>query len=115
MTIIKGYSFGVVSVDGTKYERDIIIYPDRIQSEWWRKEGHMLRLEDIGDVLANPPEVFVVGQGDQGRMLIESRLVDEMKKIGVELVSAPTKLACEKFNEFSRQGRHVVAALHLTC
>ncbi|MBI4833088.1 MAG: hypothetical protein HY801_16345 [Candidatus Lindowbacteria bacterium] len=115
MTVIKGYSFGVVSVDGSKYERDIIIYPDRIQSDWWRREGHKLQIEDIGDVLANPPEVFVVGLGDQARMQVDPRVAEELKKRGVELFAAPTKQACDKFNKLAEEGKRVIAALHLTC
>ena len=47
MARIEGYSFGSISVDGRRYKSDLIIYPDRVRSDWWRKEGHQLQLEDI--------------------------------------------------------------------
>lgn len=115
MSKIERYSFGSIDIDGRKYQKDIIIYPDRVQSDWWRKEGHRLQPEDIPDVLAEPPEVFVVGQGDPGRMQVDPRVAEALDRLNVQLVAAPTKTACNKYNELSQQGARVVAALHLTC
>jgi hypothetical protein len=112
---IERYSFGSIAVDGTDYSSDLIIYPDRIRADWWRKEGHVLHVEDLTDVLDNPPEVLVVGQGDPGRMRVDPAVAERLEKLNVQLVAAPTKVACERFNDLSRQGRSVVAALHLTC
>lgn len=115
MRKIESYSFGAVSVDGHRYTRDLIIYPGRIESGWWRKEGHRLHLEDITDVLENPPEVLVVGRGDSARMVVDAAVEKELEKRDIELVAEPTAAACERYNELSREGKHVVAALHLTC
>jgi hypothetical protein len=115
MDRIERYSFGSIDVDGRKYEKDIIIYPDRVQSDWWRKEGHRLQPEDIPDVLAQPPEVLIVGQGDPGRMQVDSRVAEALDRLNVQLVAGPTRMACNRFNELSQKGTRVVAALHLTC
>jgi len=115
MAQIEAYSFGSIRVDGKKYTRDLIIYPDRVDSDWWRKEGHKLQLDDIADVLADPPEVLVVGQGDPGQMRVAPPVVEALEKLDVRLISAPTKKACSTFNQLSREGRRVVAAFHLTC
>lgn len=115
MARINAYSFGSISVDGHSYRDDLIIYPDRVQSDWWRKEGHKLQLDDIPDVLAEPPEILVVGQGDPGRMQIAPPVAEELDRLDVRLVAAPTKKACSEFNRLSEEGKRVVAALHLTC
>jgi hypothetical protein len=115
MNNIEHYSFGAIQVNGEPYRQDLIIYQDRVESGWWRTEGHRLRLEDIPAVLADPPEVFVVGQGDPGKMQVDERVVEELDRLGIQLVSLPTRAACDTFNELSREGKHVVAALHLTC
>ncbi|UCD56955.1 MAG: hypothetical protein JSV16_14225 [Candidatus Hydrogenedentota bacterium] len=112
---IRQYSFGSIDVDGRRYEKDLIIYPDTIQSDWWRKEGHRLQLEDIAAVLADPPEVLIVGQGEPGKMQVDQRVAETLDNLRVQLVAAPTRTACDKFNELSQKGKHVVAALHLTC
>jgi hypothetical protein len=115
MAKIEKYSFGSISIDGRAYDKDLIIYPDRVQDGWWRKEGHRLQIDDIRDVLADPPEVLVVGQGDSARMRVDPRVNEALAKLEVQLIAAPTKRACEEFNRLSAQGKHVVAALHLTC
>lgn len=115
MKRIEHYCFGTISIDGQKYQQDLIIYPDRIDSGWWRKEGHRLQLEDISGVLAAPPEALVVGQGDPGKMHVDGRVAEELERLNVRLIAAPTRVACDKFNELLGEGKHVVAALHLTC
>lgn len=115
MQKIDQYSFGSIDIGGKRYETDVIIYPDRVQPNWWRKEGHRLRLEDIADVLADPPEVLVVGRGEPGRMEVDARVAEALDRLNVQLVEAPTGAACDRFNELSQEGRRVVAALHLTC
>lgn len=115
MSFIEKYSFGFISIDGRKFDTDLIIYPDRIDSDWWRKEPHRLQLEDIRDVLANPPEALIVGLGDYARMKVDPRLNQILEKMNVLLFAAPTREACAQFNKLSSQGAKVVAALHLTC
>jgi len=115
MRKIERYSFGSISIDGRRYDRDLIIYPEVIQTGWWRKEGHRLHLEDIRGVLENPPEVLVVGCGESGGMTVDPEVAAALERLSVELVAEPTKSACKRFNELSREGRRVVAALHLTC
>jgi hypothetical protein len=72
LTRIEKYSFGSITIDGRTYKNDLIIYPDRIQDGWWRKEGHLLQLEDIGGVLQKRPDVLVVGRGESARMRVDA-------------------------------------------
>lgn len=115
MRKIEGYSFGSVRVDGRRYNKDLIVYPGNIQSNWWRREGHRLRVEDIAGVLDDPPEVLVVGRGASAQMIVDPEVTKELERRGVEMVAGPTEEACDRFNELSREGKRVVAALHLTC
>ena len=115
MKKIEKYSFGKIHIDGQEYHEDLIIYPDRVQSGWWRKEGHRLQLEDIEEVLADPPEALVVGQGKPGKMQVDARVAEELERLNVRLIAAPTHDACERFNELLQEGKRVVAAFHLTC
>ena len=112
--MIESYDFGSIVVDGTKFERDLIIFPDRIDRGWWRKEGHELCVGDVRGIVAAKPEVLVVGTGYSGMM----RILPETKKFlasaGIELITAKTEEACKMYNDLSKSKR-VVAALHLTC
>ena len=39
---IDRYAFGNIVIDGKAYTKDVIIFPDRVYSPWWRKDGHFL-------------------------------------------------------------------------
>ncbi|MBM4432818.1 MAG: hypothetical protein FJ025_02310 [Chloroflexi bacterium] len=114
MSSIDFYEFGLIVVDGKEYSSDIIIFPDKIRSDWWRKRGHELCLEDITDVLEQKPEVLVVGTGASGLMKVLPEVKKAAQARGIKLIAEPTDKARNTYNELSRSQR-VVAAFHLTC
>ncbi len=65
-SVIDSYQFGLVSVNGRQYTSDVIIFPDRVKDNWRRKGGHQLCLGDIVEVMAEKPEVLIVGSGRIG-------------------------------------------------
>ncbi len=111
---IESYRFGEIVIDGRKYSSDVIIYPDRIQDHWWRREGHSLEISDVLGVLEDPPEVLVIGQGSASRMSVSTEIRKKLLDAGIEVIAEPTDQACKSYNRF-RGKRQVVAALHLTC
>jgi hypothetical protein len=112
--MIDSYSFGEITVDGTGYRSDVILFPQRVVADWWRESGHRLVLKDLEEVLSYGPGVLIVGQGKFGRMKVDSEVRAEAHRRGIELFAAPTDRAVEEYNRRSGEGR-VVAALHLTC
>jgi len=44
---IEYYDFGEVIVDSKEYTGDVIIYPNRVRANWWRKAGHSLCIDDL--------------------------------------------------------------------
>ena len=112
--MIDSYSFGSITVNGKRYTSDLIIYPDRVESSWWRKEGHDLCMEDLQDVLRYRPEVLVIGKGKPGLMAVGADLVEQLAQRGIEVHTAPTAKAVKLYNRLSPE-RKIVAALHLTC
>jgi hypothetical protein len=114
MDEISSYSFGSITVRGRTYTSDVIIYPDRVDSSWWRKEGHYLAAEDLEDVVRERPSLLIVGTGASGVMRVPEETVRVLKSMGIEVVARRTAEAVELFNRAPRD-RKVVAALHLTC
>jgi hypothetical protein len=112
--MIDSYSFGSITVDGKRYTSDVIIYPERVDSSWWRREGHNLHLEDLQEVLRYRPEVLVVGQGKPGLMKVGSDVIEQLAQRGIEVRVAPTAKAVRMYNHLCAE-KKVVAALHLTC
>jgi hypothetical protein len=112
--IIGSYEFGRITIDGKSYNRDLIILPDGVEAEWWRKEGHCLHIADLRKVLDEKPEVLVVGTGYYGEMTVPDETRKYVESEGIELVIKKTSEACKIFNHLI-ESRDVVAALHLTC
>jgi hypothetical protein len=108
------YEFGTIVIDGQTFKNDVLIWPGRIKSDWWRREGHFLQLDDVAEALAADPQVLVVGQGAYGRMEVDPVLAAYLKDRGVELLAYPTQEACQVINDLAAK-RRLAAALHLTC
>ncbi|UCE88350.1 MAG: Mth938-like domain-containing protein [Pseudomonadota bacterium] len=109
------YEFGRIEVDGKTFTSDVIILPEQVNAEWWRKQGHRLDRDDLEEVVASRPEVLVIGTGCYGRMMVPDETRTFLEAQGIELHIAPTATAVEEFNRLQRQCANVVAALHLTC
>jgi len=101
-------------IDGKRYTSDVIIYPDRVKDDWWRKEGHQLCIDDLEDVLETKPSAIVVGTGDPGSMKVLPETEKLIKSKGIRLIVQPTKEACKTYNQLSSVQK-VIALLHLTC
>lgn len=111
---IERYTFGEIVISGKRYTSDLILYPDRIDSSWWRAEGHRLQLQDLTEALAARPEVLIVGCGQAGVMTVPEDVRQAVRSRGVELIVERTGKAVERYNALGA-ARTVVAALHLTC
>ena len=111
---VDSYDFGLIVIDGQAYRQDLLIWPGRIKSDWWRKEAHLLQVDDVAEALAAAPQVLVVGTGTPGRMRVDPSLEAYLKDKGIDLVVLPTGEACRVIN--AQAGRlRLAAALHLTC
>ena len=113
--MIDEYSFGRIVIDGKTYRQDVIVFPDRVKPNWWRREGHSLCLEDLEEVLRDPPEVLVVGTGYLGLMRVPREVREKLEEMGIRVVVEKTGKAYRTFNKLLSEGRRVAAALHLTC
>lgn len=121
---IQSYHFGRIVVDGETHTKDVIILPDRVIGNWWRREGHALHPDDLADIVDLRSSaatvskirlrVLVVGQGAYGRMRVTPETQQALQAADIELIAQPTEEACRTYNHL-REQRTVTAALHLTC
>jgi hypothetical protein len=111
---IEHYSFGSITIDGKTYTSDVIIYPGRVDSSWWRKEGHNLQVVDLVDVINAKPQVIVIGTGSSGVMRVPGDIISHLESKGIEVHVERTDKAVELFNKLQKD-KIVIAALHLTC
>ena len=66
--MIEQYSFGNIVVNDISYINDIKIIQGKVISEWWRKRGHFVDVDDIQDILKTKPDILVLGKGSPGQM-----------------------------------------------
>ena len=50
MARIENYSPGRVVIDGVELNRDVIVLPNRVLRNWWRRDGHSLVIEDLDEI-----------------------------------------------------------------
>ena len=112
---IDHYSFGRIGIEGHSYDADVIVFPDHVQERWWRREGHRLTQEDLKTVLADKPQILIIGTGYYGRMQVPDETLDALRIAGVEVRVARTSDAVDELNRLQRECASIVAALHLTC
>jgi hypothetical protein len=113
MARLEQYSFGRLNVDGQEHTRDLIVLPDRVVSDWWRRDGHSLVIEDLGEVLDELPARLVLGVGAYGRLRPDAAAIAELERRGVRVECLPTDAAVRRYGELDE--RRTAAALHLTC
>jgi hypothetical protein len=112
--MIESYEFGRIVIEGKRYATDVIIYPDHVEDNWWREEGHSLSPVDLWAVVQAKPEVLVVGTGYSGLMRVLPETEKYLREHGIRLVAERTTGAVRIYNQLCQSTR-VVAALHLTC
>jgi hypothetical protein len=113
---IESYSPGRIVIDGVELHRDVIVLPDRLLTEWWRRDGHSLVIEDLDDVLDELPERLILGCGYSARLQPDRSVIEALAARGVKVEALPTDQAVERFEELEARNPAVVAAaLHLTC
>jgi hypothetical protein len=110
--MIEDYGFGRIVIDGKTYTSDVIIFPDRVTDNWWRKEGHALSIEDLREVVEFGPKTLVIGTGYSGIMKVKEETQEFLESKGIEVIVEKTKKASEILNSL---GQNAVGAFHLTC
>jgi len=113
MIMIESYDFGRIIIKGKEYLHDLIIFPDRIQTRWWRDEGHFLTMKDMGEIFEANPKIIIIGTGFSGVMKIDPDVKEYCRKNDIKLIELVTAKAIFEYNKLEGQG--VVGAFHLTC
>lgn len=112
---IDSYSFGKIVIDGKPYGSDVIVFPDRVQSNWWRKEGHNLSFEDLDLIIEYKPDTIIIGRGASGVMKVSEEIIKQLEDEGYTVHAPKSNEACKLFNELIAQDERVVLGIHLTC
>ena len=112
---IDSNSFGRIVVNGKEYTSDVIIYHDRVDASWWRKEGHRLQPGDLTDALNAQPDILIIGTGHAGVLTVPKEIATHLTSLGIKVMVEKTPKAVELYNSFLGTKTYAIAAIHITC
>jgi hypothetical protein len=111
--------FGSITVEGNRYEHDIII---RLSGKVRRRNkqlskavygtSHILSLAEIKDLHRKRAERLIIGAGFEGQAHLSPEAAEFLEKKGCRVDLSPTPEAIACWNE--AEG-NVIALFHLTC
>jgi hypothetical protein len=120
--MIEDYQFGSIIIDGQTYSQDVEVFWNGQVFDWWRKESHIIDVEDIIDVVGQNPESIVIGTGQSGMVKMSEEARKFIEGRGIKLFIDPTEQAVRTFNirkeeSQEEEGRpeKVIGLFHLTC
>ncbi len=116
MPIIEAYDFGYIVVDGHTYRSDVIVFPEGVKANWWRREGHCLYPDDLPFLNERRPKLLIIGQGKYGRMTISTEMQEWLTHLGIKWFADITDKAVQRFGTAQQEYPDgVIGAFHLTC
>ena len=120
--MIEEYKFGSITIDGKIYDYDLELRWTGEILKWWRKESHLVDLEDIQRAIEQKPDTIVIGTGESGMAKVTDRLKQELRSMGIKLIVDLTEQSTKTFNIINEDSEEeegeqdkVIGLFHLTC
>lgn len=120
--MIEEYRFGSITIDGETYNSDVEVHWDGEILKWWRKESHLISVEDVERAVEQNPDTIIIGTGESGI----AEVTEEAKKFiqgkRIRLIVDRTEEATKTFNIINEESKleegeqnKVIGLFHLTC
>ena len=130
--MIEEYRFGSITIDGKTYNHDVEVRWAPHQKfgggqvgevlKWWRKESHIIDVEDVKRAMAQKPDTIVIGTGHSGIAEVNEAAKKEIQAKGIKLIVDLTEQAVKTFNIINEESAReegkqekVIGLFHLTC
>ena len=119
---IEDYGFGHITIDGRRYEKDLVILPDGRVKKRKKKlskgsTGHTpLSKKELREYADNiSPAKLIVGTGMYGAMPVTEGAEKFAGKRGIQLVCTDTPTAVKTYLQTLEGKERAAVLLHLTC
>ncbi len=106
------YGEGYVSVNGTRYEHNIVVLPDRLIPEWTQADFDALTVADFELLAALDAEIILLGTGNRLRFP-RPELLHPLVQVQKGLEVMDVRAACRTYNILLSEGRKVAVGLLL--
>lgn len=115
---IESLSWGVVTVEGGRRFKDAKLFPGGAREWDWRETGTRhspgIQPADVAELLDRGAKIVVLSRGQQRRLEVMPRTLEELGERGVEVRVHETSRAVEVYNRL-RGDVAVGALIHSTC
>ena len=107
---VSGYFDGGVEINGQPFDYSLLVLPESAPRAWPVDKFEALTVEHFEQLLAERPDVVILGTGERQRF-VHPRLTAPLlsKQIGVECMD--TNAACRTYNILMGEGRKALLAL----
>ncbi|KPJ71698.1 hypothetical protein AMJ50_01005 [Parcubacteria bacterium DG_74_3] len=115
--MIEEYRFGIIIINGKRYNYDVEVYWTGEVLSWWRKESHIFNAEDIKRALEKNPDTIILGTGAYGAAKVTEKTQEAIREKGVDLIIDKTEEAVKTFNIILEKEKEnkLTGLFHLTC
>jgi len=107
---ITGYGDGYVMVNRQRFERSLVVLPDRILLDWPPKRFDDLAPEHMAELAGLDREIILLGTGAQLRFP-RPEIIQPLMRSGVGVEVMDMQAACRTYNILLAEDRRVAAAL----
>jgi hypothetical protein len=105
--------FGFLIVNGREFKADLIITPKTIIPDWWRTEGHFLKLEYLPECEWDKISSVFIGTGFQGMMRVDKKVIEYFESRRITFIIQRTPVAAKEYNRHACIRK--IGLFHLTC
>lgn len=108
--IFTGYGDGHISINQIRYEKNLIVMPDRLIEDWPTLTVSQLEVRHFEMLVPYKPEIIILGTGIAHKFPSQS-VLSQLTKMGIGIEVMDTKACCRTYNILVEEGRRVAAAL----
>ena len=107
-----GYGTGYVQVNAERRDSSLIVMPDQVLLDWAPARFEDLSADHWAALLAQRPEIVLLGTGEQQRFP-RPEILRPLTEAGIGVEVMTVKAACRTYNILVAEERRVAAALLL--
>lgn len=136
--MIEEYRFGSITINGKTYNHDVEVRWTGKVLKWWRRESHIIDVDDVKRATEQNPNSIIIGTGAYGAAKVTKEAQNFIKDYdppatlplakgerapkGIKLIIDKTEEAVKTFNiilkeselEEGKQNK-IIGLFHLTC
>lgn len=110
VNLVKSYERGSVKIRDRSYRTSLIVFPDRLITDWEAREVDELGNLHFSPIIEHRPEVLILGTGET-QVFPEPTALTLLMDMGIGFEVMDNPAACRTYNILLSEERRVALAL----